>query len=318
MQECKQKILVVATSGKLGTGKDFLIDHLLKPFISDEPSVKITLADHFKIEVIAKDGVAREKVYGDKDDVTRQMLQKRGTEEGRNKYGEDIWIKILHQVILNFVERGIRIFYISDVRFKNEVRYIQDVLGGIVIRVVAPLRNRARLEKEAEKVVSAGGDKEGFIAKIASHLSETDLDDYPFENVVNNDPQSNVIPHLFCIATKARQQLTRNNIVFLDAKLIPFYKDAIQKNTLLTINKDSPEKIKIDLEKDAEIIILSSLDRLETVRVMYENGLSGKPIHWRASGSSVDTSALKLIYPSNRYVFLIPGINDELQLRLQC
>ena len=58
----------------------------------------------------------------------REALQKMGTEAGRDVFHKDIWvISLLNRA------KG-KDVVVTDVRFKNEIQYIQDN-GGIVIRV---------------------------------------------------------------------------------------------------------------------------------------------------------------------------------------
>ena len=107
-------------SGKLGTGKDFLAN-ALNNMLPAVPTLFLALADQLKIEAIVKGGLSRDKVYGKKDEETRKVLQELGTSQGRDKYGEDIWINYLTEWMIQHVNRGIRRFFITDVRFSNEV-----------------------------------------------------------------------------------------------------------------------------------------------------------------------------------------------------
>ncbi len=77
--------------------------------------------------------------------------------------------------------RGIEHFIISDVRMKAEADFIKSI-GGKLIRIEAPERNKARLE------IESGGDTK-IMKMLASHISEVDLDDYDgdFDMIVTND-----------------------------------------------------------------------------------------------------------------------------------
>ena len=104
------------------------------------------------------------KFFIKKDTETRKKLQEIGTEFGRNKYGEDIWIKIVYNWIKVYVSRGIKRFIITDVRFENEVNFIKQ-LNGIIIRVYAPDRNIIKLRQESNN-------NQDIIDKLQKHPSE--------------------------------------------------------------------------------------------------------------------------------------------------
>lgn len=167
-------------SGKLGTGKNYISEKLFLAMLPKKNTLVMALADHFKVECCAKDKIKYEKVFVAKDDETRYLLQKRGTEEGRNKYGEDIWVKTLETWIRVYRERGVERFIITDLRFPNEVEWVKSK-GGVTFRVEAPGRNLTRLKEE-----SAGD--EAKMDLIRNHSSEVTLDGYPnFDYVINND-----------------------------------------------------------------------------------------------------------------------------------
>lgn len=88
--------------------------------------------------------------------TVRELLQKFGTAI-RNEVSDDFWVK----ACLNNLEKDDD-YLITDVRFKSEAKGIKD-LEGIIVRV----------------------NREG--AGAGNHISEIDLDDYPFDYVINND-----------------------------------------------------------------------------------------------------------------------------------
>lgn len=88
--------------------------------------------------------------------TVRELLQKFGTAI-RNEVSNDFWVK----ACLNNLEKDDD-YLITDVRFKSEAKGIKD-LEGIIVRV----------------------NREG--AGAGNHISEIDLDDYPFDYVINND-----------------------------------------------------------------------------------------------------------------------------------
>ncbi len=175
----------IAVSGKMGTGKDYIITNIIKPFIENELKKKcliMSFADMIKINLMVHHNKSLEELYQtkclNKTPEIRQLLQEEGTEKGRNVYGEDIWIKYLYNFGLLHLSRGIDFILISDLRFKNEYYFLKN-LGAIIFRIDAPNRNEIRLRKESSN-------EEEYI-KIKNHLSETDLDDIEFINIINND-----------------------------------------------------------------------------------------------------------------------------------
>lgn len=86
----------------------------------------------------------------------RRLLQVFGTEVGRNLFGEDFWVK-------QALDGAYPYTVFSDVRFKNEADAIREA-GGIVIRI----------------------QRDG-VFPVNGHSSETDLDDYDFDYVIENN-----------------------------------------------------------------------------------------------------------------------------------
>lgn len=163
---------VVGLSGKLGTGKDFIARKYFFPLGYHQ----FSLAWHFKVDIIGKREATYEEVFHIKPERVRDLLQKRGTEQGRLIYGENIWVDTMFawfQVLNNYWQMDK--FIVPDVRFPNEVEAIQK-WGGRVYRIVAPIRNaEAHATPEAR-----------------NHPSETSLDSYfldQFDGVIHNDPQ---------------------------------------------------------------------------------------------------------------------------------
>jgi hypothetical protein len=104
----------------------------------------------------------------------RLALQLMGTEAGRNVFHLDIWVLSL----LNRA-KGKNVV-VSDVRFKNEMNYIQKN-NGIVIRIKRgpePIWYEDYLRYNTE-----GGEK----PKYDIHISETDWIGCHFDYTINND-----------------------------------------------------------------------------------------------------------------------------------
>ncbi len=113
----------------------------------------------------------------------RKLLQLLGTDCGRNiihpniwvnalfaDYKQDLYIKTNHPISENLDVKYPN-WIITDVRFPNEAQAIKD-RGGIVIRV------------ERDYILR---DVELPFIKDAQHPSETALDDYEFDHVIEND-----------------------------------------------------------------------------------------------------------------------------------
>ena len=178
-------------SGKMGTGKNYIAEKLFKAMLPSKNTVILALADHFKVECCAKDGINYNRVFGDKDGESRKLLQKRGTEEGRAVYGEDIWTRTLETWIRRHHETGVERVIITDLRFPNEVEWVKK-LGGMTFRINATDRNRSRLQQEAERMGAESNDSislEDRVNMIANHSSEVALDnrDGMFDFLIDND-----------------------------------------------------------------------------------------------------------------------------------
>jgi hypothetical protein len=166
----------------MGVGKDYIANKII--LVAKEnhiPILTLALADHFKFEACAKDKLPYESVFHHKTPESRQILQKRGTEEGRNVFGEDIWIQTLLVCMRTHYERSlINTFIILDCRFINEIESFRKY-GAKVLRIEAPIRNEKKLREESR------GDELTY-QKIKSHISECELDTYHnFDYVYNND-----------------------------------------------------------------------------------------------------------------------------------
>lgn len=174
--------MIIAISGKMGSGKDYITENIIIPSLKGKRVSKIAFADQIKVNVATRNNIPLEKlVGGDRSAEHRRLLQIEGTEEGRMKYGEDIWVKTVENWIkLRKMRDNIDVFIITDCRFPNEVDWVKSQ-GGKVIRVNAPKRTARRMAEESK------GDP-AILSMISGHLSETALDDYPFDHVIDNDP----------------------------------------------------------------------------------------------------------------------------------
>jgi hypothetical protein len=175
--------LLIAVSGKLGSGKDYVIEHFIMTHIVGSVT-RMAFADQIKVNVASRYNV--ELIHcleGQKSAELRKMLQIAGTEDGRDLYGPDIWINTLENWINLRQIRGdkLEVVLVTDCRFQNEAEWVEQH-NGLLIRVNAPNRNQQALSQEAN------GCQKTYDS-ISQHASETALDSYPFKYVIQNDPK---------------------------------------------------------------------------------------------------------------------------------
>lgn len=177
--------LLIAVSGKIGVGKDYIIETMLIPMLQklNLTVTRMAFADHLKVNVASQHGVQIEQcLSGSKPQHIRHLLQSEGTENGRDIYGDDIWVRTLENWIKlrSIRDENLDVVLITDCRFPNEAAWVER-RGGLLVRVHAPVRNQQRLQQES------GGNMENYI-KISSHRSEIALDNYKFRYTIHNDP----------------------------------------------------------------------------------------------------------------------------------
>ena len=150
-----------------------------------------------------EDGEFKDKPLGKEWDdshginTPRELLQVLGTDCGRDIIHPNIWVNAL---FADFEDNksgwlsGINSnWVVTDVRFPNEAQAIKD-RGGIVIRVNRPFEIRVQhsgreddftiemFDPNNEKHVTF---KKGY--DLNNHPSETALDDYEFDHVIDNN-----------------------------------------------------------------------------------------------------------------------------------
>lgn len=162
--------MILGLSGYAQSGKDTIADYLVKHYgftkISFADPIrkalyilnpKVDIADMRGVPLAtAVDGLGWENVKADSPD-TRQLLQKFGTEVGRELFGKDFWV---NQAMLKAREHENVVF--ADVRFENEVQAILEA-SGAVWRVSKP-----------------------NVEAVNKHVSETSLDGYVFSKHIDN------------------------------------------------------------------------------------------------------------------------------------
>lgn len=151
------KLDIIGVSGKSGSGKDFFGENVLRP----SGYHRFAVAWPIKMDAVARGGFTYEEVHVTKPPAVRAWLQRRGTEDGWQKYGEDYWCVMAEAWMRTLAaEYGIRKFYLTDVRFPHEARWVRR-LGGLLVR----------LEHDDRPYPLAG-------TAAAEHSSETALDDW--------------------------------------------------------------------------------------------------------------------------------------------
>lgn len=165
------RVSVVGLSGWARAGKDTVADYL----VTNYGYRKMSFADPMK-EALVKlnpmihvgnnlvylgsviDKIGWEDLKGLSPEI-RPLLQRFGTEVGREMFGENFWV----DYALDSVPNGSKIVF-ADVRFPNEADAIKN-LGGNVVRI----------------------EREGF-GPANDHISEHALDEYKFdEKIYNNE-----------------------------------------------------------------------------------------------------------------------------------
>ena len=86
---------IIGLLGHQGVGKNYIAEKVLPKILPKKNYIVLAFADHFKVDCICKHNMEFNKIFGKKDFETRKKLQIIGTEEGRDKYGYDIWIRVL-------------------------------------------------------------------------------------------------------------------------------------------------------------------------------------------------------------------------------
>ena len=176
-------MVLIGIAGKAGVGKDYVANILVS--LLQDHSIKWSFADQLKVNVMTHHKVQFSKVYIEKDAETRRLLQIQGTELGRKKYGQFIWVDYFHSWVQVLMSKGFKHVIVPDVRFRNEFEYIKQQ-SGIVIKVVAENRHKARFRQECES-------NPEMMKLLGDHASEVDMDavDHShFDMVLYNDPET--------------------------------------------------------------------------------------------------------------------------------
>lgn len=182
-----KKMFLIGLSGKMGCGKDYIANKYIIPYLESKghKTMVWSFADQIKVNVMVKYNISYNNVYVEKSDFTRTLLQKEGTEFGREKQGKEIWIRYLDAWTEILKNKNVDTLIITDVRFQNEIEYIKKK-NGIVIRIDAADRNEIRLQKESKGNIDVYN-------RIKMHVSECDLDKcQEFDYILNNGIDNNM------------------------------------------------------------------------------------------------------------------------------
>jgi hypothetical protein len=159
----------IGLSGYARSGKDTVAGILI-----DEGWKRFAFADKLKLAVLRLDPIIENvngrytvstaiKDFGPEKTKElfpeyRRLLQVMGTEVGRDMFGDNFWVD---QALREVQDDDLAVF--TDCRFPNEAQAIKD-RGGVVWRVERP----------------------GF-GPINGHASETSLDDWDFDGIIQNN-----------------------------------------------------------------------------------------------------------------------------------
>lgn len=148
--------MLIGISGKAGTGKDTVADHLCKK----HGYVKYSLATPIKAALCAmfgwhinmfEDRERKEKPVSYLNGKSpRQLAQTLGTDWGRELIDQDIWLTLGERFIRDSVEPVV----IADIRFENEAALIREN-GGTIIHLQRDVEAVAAHSSEAGIAVHA-------------------------------------------------------------------------------------------------------------------------------------------------------------------
>ncbi len=295
----------IGVSGNAGTGKDFITRNFLVPILTNGNSyVIVSFADHFKLESIVKDKLDRNKVYGRKDKETRVILQRKGTEEGREIFGKDLWVNILDERLTQYKERGISYVFVTDCRFPNEIDYIHSK-GGVVIRIEASDRHQKAM------TVENGND-----AVIVNHISETAVSGYnKWDYVIDNSENGSLIEDVkdVCGCILQKWQSETSITVFFDIDSL--YKSVDEKDIDYKSAGDKIQTVVAGI-RNARLVLVTLGNSRDRVCELYQSGILCSHVNVEIVNAK-DTTTYAMLqkkYPSQYYHII--GGNVMLASRL--
>jgi hypothetical protein len=170
-------VSLIGLSGYARSGKDTVANILVR----DYDFVKVAFADPIRESLLAlnpivwsddegtwrvQDVIDEYGWDGYKDSLwgqeIRELLQKLGTEVGRKIILDEIWIEVAFRKIDDLISEGKKVV-ITDMRFENEADFFEGY-GAEIWRV-----------------------RRNGVGPANDHPSETELNDYPFDMVIDNN-----------------------------------------------------------------------------------------------------------------------------------
>ena len=197
--------VIIGFAGKMGVGKDYAAKafaKLIKPY--QGTTISLAFADQLKVNVATHHRVdIADLLASNKSPETRKLLQQEGTERGRDKYGEDLWVRFIQNWIHVHAERfkamgaPIKCVLITDCRFPNEAEWILSQPNGYLVHLKAPERNKAARQRSQGARTTLPPAPTDEPNETATHRSETSLDDFTPRaqhkaryTIINNDEAS--------------------------------------------------------------------------------------------------------------------------------
>jgi hypothetical protein len=141
--------MIIGLCGYTGSGKDEIAKHLA----AKHGFVRVAFADAIRQDLlklnpwvaVGDDFCKLAEMVDDLgwDDAkrscqeVRRLMQVYGTEVGRHRFGEECWLKRAESIIDNALINAFDVV-VTDVRFANEVQFIQEWLGSQIWHVQRP------------------------------------------------------------------------------------------------------------------------------------------------------------------------------------
>ena len=178
--------MVIGISGKKGSGKDTALINAL-PLLEDYYVVRVAFADPLKEEVFTHIlrplGLSKE-IIDDPEykEGVRPVVIWWGNFIRRRLTSKEYWVDALDKIIIE-IERNHpdAIIIVTDVRFKNEAKFLQTKWNAYIVRV--------KRKKPLLKAISVWF-KSLF---IKDDISETELDLFDFDYVIQNNSTPEVL-----------------------------------------------------------------------------------------------------------------------------
>ena len=191
-------MILLGVSGKLGVGKNYITEHYIVPKLIQRLSNNdvqyvpyfFSFGTQVKVELYSRDtssSLDYNNLFVNKSKQSRTSLQKYATENGRDVYRKDMWIRAIDMWIkvqldnlkvinTHLTTKIVPIFVVEDVRFENEYNYRKSN-SGILVLVESFQRN---FQKNLSELINKEND--------TVHESEKGLEHLEFHLRLNNDP----------------------------------------------------------------------------------------------------------------------------------